>query len=283
MLKRNLLLGLCLFALIATVGLQLNVHAGPKGKGKKGSEAGVPMTMNFYTTVVDEQDLNTFYNTTGSCPGVASSIDNSQLTGDSLLGPATAYEFGPPWEEVTGLASSSYVHGADCEPSSGVCLGVKLNHNDKTLSIDTRGTLGPRTANVDFGSSCTSCALPGNPAVFGGFVTTPVFMSVFLDNPFTQMDVCSSRDCPEAQPAFVKLWFDDPDGDRLLTWRVDWPFVRVLRMSSTVWYVVADGCDGSQVTGLYRLHNRKKRPSVSFQGSYLMPFFIAAESITEAP
>lgn len=46
-------------------------------------------------------------------------------------------------------------------------------------------------------------------------------------------------------------------------------------MSSKTWYVLADGCDGAQVALLYRLHNDKHRQSVSFQGSYLIPFFLS--------
>ena len=277
---RSLLARLSLLSLTLAVAFLLGVSvaaaaAKKPGGGGGGTTTSNAATMNVYFQVVDEQNLNAFYNTTGSCPGSSSFIDTANFAGDSANGPTFAYEFAGPWTLNSSLSSSSYVHGADCNLSTGVCLGVKFDHNATVLSLDTRGTVGPRKLDVNFSAPCLSCSLPGKDPAFGVSTLTPALISVFLDNPFPSMAVCSSLACPEAQIGFAKLWFDDPAGDPLLTWRVDWPFVRVLRMSSKTWYVVGDGCDGSQVAGLYRLHNDKHRQSVSFQGSYLIPFFLS--------
>lgn len=254
------------------------VHAGKGG----GTGTSVSVSMDFFDQVVDEQDLNSFYNTSGSCPGSSTLIDLAAYAGDLSNGPTESYGFGTPWTLSSSLSSSRYVNGADCNSSTGVCLGAKLNHNNKTLSLDTRGTLGPRTNKVDFRFPCFDCSLPGLDvsSLFGtSIVMTPGLISVFLDIPFTSMEICKSKACFEAQPAFVKFWFDDPQGDPQLTWRVDWPYVRVLRMSENTWYILADGCDGSRVASLYRLHNNKKRVSTSLQGYYLIPFFLSAKTL----
>lgn len=270
MMTRSFLGRASLLAVALLAALPLVVYAG--------SPAPTPVTMNIFHSVVDEQDLNAFYHVTGSCSGTPPVVDLlAGFGGDSIhFGPNSAYGFGSPWELVSNLVSTTYVHGADCNPSTQVCLGVKLNHNEKTLSLDTRGTLGPRKVAIDFSKPCYGCAVPGNSDVFAAKpLPTTMLISVFMDNPFTSMAVCSSRACPEAQPSFVKLWFDDPGGDPLLTWRIDWANARVLRMSANTWYVIANGCDGFQVAGLNRLHNSKKRPTASFRGSYLMPLFLS--------
>ena len=277
---RNLLARLSVLSLAMPIVLLLAVSASaaPKkpGGGGGGTTTSNAATMNVYFQVVDEQNLNAYYNTTGSCPGSSFSIDSAYFAGDGLVsGPTSAYGFAAPWTLSSSLSSSSYVNGADCNTSSGVCLGVKFDHNATVLSLDTRGTLGPRKLDVNFTNPCLDCTPAGSGSVFGGSARIPALISVFLDNPFPSMAVCSSLACPEAQSGFAKLWFDDPNGDPLLTWRVDWPFVRVLRMSSTTWYVLSDGCDGSRVAMLYRLHNDKHRQSVSLQGYYLIPFFLS--------
>ena len=278
---RSLLTRVCVLLIVLSVAffLGVNANAAPKkpggGDGGGDTTVGNAATMNLYFQVVDEQNLNAYYNTTGSCSGSSSIIDNPYFTGDSANGLTSAYGFGAPWTLSENLSSSSYVDGEDRNLSTGVSLGVKFNHNATVLSLDTRGTLGPRKLDVNFAAPCYSCSLPGNLGVFSGSANVPALISVFLDNPFPSMAVCGSLACPEAQSGFAKLWFDDPNGDRLLTWRVDWPFVRVLRMSSNTWYVLADGCDGAQVAMLYRLHNDRHRQSVSLQGYYLIPFFLS--------
>ncbi len=236
--------------------------------------AQTPVTMNIFSKVVDEQPTGCF----ASPPWV---FDFAGFTGD-INTSSIAYNFGAPWTTYPSfgqtLFAATYVNGGDCNRTSNVCLGVKLNHNEKTLSLDTRGTNGPRTVKLDFSAPCTTCGTVIKSLEFGKTLDIPMLVSVFLDSPFTGMGICSSTACPEAQPAFVKLWFDDPPprSDRLVTWRVDWPYVRVLRMSANTWYVLADGCDGSQVASLYKRHNDQKRVSISFQGKYLMPFFLSA-------
>jgi len=275
---RSLLARLTVLSLALLVAFLLGVSASAaprKPGGGGGDTTSTAATMNIYFQVVDEQNLNAFYNTTGTCPGSSYPIDTAYFTGDLANGPTSAYGFAAPWTLSSSLSSSSYVDGTYPNSSTGVSLGVKFNHNDTVLSLDTRGTLGPRKIDVNFRAPCLDCSLPGNPGVFGGSANVPALISVFLDNPFPSMAICSSLACPEAQSGFAKLWFDDPNGDPLLTWRVDWSFVRVLRMSSNTWYVLADGCDGARVAHLYRLHNDRHRQSVSYQGSYLIPFFLA--------
>jgi hypothetical protein len=275
---RSLLTRVSVLSVALPVAFLLGVSASAARKkpGGGGTPSSNTATMNVYFQVVDEQNTNVFYNSMGFCSGDPAVIDPiAGFSGDSSSGPTTAYGFGSPWALIPDLSSSSYVNGADCNLSTGVCLGVKFDHNATVLSLDTRGTLGPRKLDVNFRAPCHGCSLPGNPDVFGGSTMTPALISVFMDTPFPSMAVCSSRACPEAQPAFVKLWFDDPGGDPLLTWRVDWPYVRVLRMPSNTWCVVGNGCDGSQVAWLFRLHNNKHRQSVSLQGQYLIPFFLS--------
>jgi hypothetical protein len=277
---RNLLVRLSVlsFAIPIVLLLAVSASAAPKkpAGGGGGDTTSTAATMNVYFQVVDEQNVDAFYDTnSGYCTGNPPAIDSAYFKGDGVVsGPTSAYGFGSLWDSYSDL-SSSYVNGANCNTSSGVCLGVKFDNNSTVLSLDTRGTLGPRKLDVNFSASCTTCSLPGKVPPFGVSPLTPALISVFMDTPFPSMAVCSSRTCPEAQPAFVKLWFDDPGGDPLLTWRVDWPYVRVLRMSSNTWYVVANGCDGTWVAWLYRLHNDKHRQSVSLQGQYLIPFFLS--------
>jgi hypothetical protein len=260
---------------VATLALLLwNVHVTPAAR-KPQTQKQTPVTMNIFFQIVDEQNTNAFYNTNGACSGSSSAIDTPYFTGDVANGPTSAYNFVPPWTFSSNLSSSQYVNGTDCATGSNICLGVNFNHNNTVLSLDTRNTLGPRTVDLNFSAPCLSCGLPGTTPSFGSSLRTPMLVSIFLNSPYTSMSVCSSKACPEAEVGFAKLWFDDPS-DSLVTWRVDWGYMRVLRMSSNTWYAIADGCDGSRVALLYRLHNDKHRTSTSFQGYYLMPFFVSA-------
>ncbi len=247
-----------------------------KGGGKGGGKPGgtVPLVSNVYDDVVDEHDTSTYYGSGTYCSGSPTPFWTSNFTGDSAVpGPTTAYQFDPPWTLATGLSSSSYTHGSDCGAN---CLRVQFNSDLRTLSFDTRGTSGPRSFSLDFTQPCTlgSCGVPGGDAgVFGGSLSTPGLLNIFLDFPFTSMEVCTSTACPEAQPAFAKFWFTDPSNSKV-EWRVDWAFLRVLRMSETTWYVIADGCDGTQIAGLSKLEGKRTRPRTVFNGYYLMPFFV---------
>ena len=275
MLKGKFLLRASVFAVAIVIGLLLisvmSLYAAPKSPLK--------MKMHVYTTVVDEQDLNTYYNTTGSCPGSSASIDICDLRGDLGSGPTTAYGFVPPWTLSSNLVSASYIYGQDCNPNNtSICTKVEMGTNLRTVNADIRGTAGPRTVTLDFSQPCTTCSMPGNATYFGNTtVTTVMHVTFFLDIPYTDMAVCSSKACPEALAAWARLWFPDPMGDPLLEYRVDWGFLRILRMNATTWYVLADGCDGTQLAHLYRLHNQQKKPSIRFQGSYLIPFFVVIE------
>ncbi len=256
-----LVVALCLMAL-------------PLARGAKNSTTA--LTANIFELVIDEQNTTAFYNNGNTfCSGLYNPVQTSLLTGDDrVLGPTSAYGFGSPWTLfTTGLSSTSYANNGSCGSN---CLKVQFNSNNATFALDTRGTAGPRAFTLNFTEPCLTCAGPaGSPSVFGGSVTTPALLNVFLDFPFTSMSVCSSTTCPEAQPAFAKLWFTDPN-DSSVTWRVDWSYLRVLRMSSNTWYFVGDECDGSQVAGLSKLTGNRTRPKTVFNGYYLIPFFYAA-------
>lgn len=259
MMKRNFLVRASLLAATLLVVFPLAVQTATE----------TAMKIKIYLTAVDEQ--------TGiGCP-TPPAVDPAMVRGDQDVG-STAYELGSPWTTFSGLLATIYTNGDSCNSTSNVCLGVKLVHSDKTISLDTRGTLGPRKVEIDFRNPCATslCGFQNKPLEFDSIIRMPVLLSVFLDTPFTGMGVCSSTACPEAQPATLRLWFDDPKGDPQQTWRVDWGYLRVLRMSANTWYVIANGCDGSRVARLYKLHNNRRQLSVSLQGLYLMPLFLSA-------
>jgi len=231
--------------------------------------------INLFTQSVDEQNLDAYYGIPGHCSEFPASFPARFLGDTANPGPTSAYDVSSTWQTVGSLSSSQYVDGGSCNTSSRVCIGAGFNHSGNTLSLDTRGTQGPRVLTVDFGETCGTCGVPGSNTALGGRLGTPALVSVFLDVGFTDMAICSSRACLEAEAAFVKLWFDDPNPTlKNQKWRVDWPYVRVLRMSANTWYVVANACDGSQVSSLYKLQNDKRRSSTSLQGQYLMPFLL---------
>ena len=235
----------------------------------------VPLNIHVYDSVIDEHDTTAFYNNgTAFCSGLVNPADISAFTGDGVVaGPTSAYSTGAPWTATTNLSSTTYSDKADCGNN---CLRAQFNSNDKILSFDTRGTVGPRKVKLDFSHPCQGCAGPaGSPGVFGGSITTDGLLDVYLDFPYTSMEVCTSTACPEAQPAFAKFWFTDPS-DTSVTWRVDWQFLRVLRISTDTWYVIADSCDGTQIAGLSSLTGKRSRPKTVFNGYYLIPFFHAA-------
>ncbi len=236
------------------------------------------MNANFFNSVVDQQ-------TNIGCPNpplVQPPLFSGDITADPYaIGPTAAYS-DSPWTP-TPESSVAYLNGKDCSPK-GTCLSVNLNKNQSTFSIDTRysqdSTTGkPRNLVLNFSQPCAS-GCPYGPGPVNPFgvnpLPTPGLLSVFLTVPYTQMATCSSTDCPEAEPATARFWFDDPNGNTNLQWRVDWTYVRVLRMNANTWYVLADTCDGSQIATLYRLANNKKNATLSRQGQYLMPFFVSA-------
>ncbi len=238
------------------------------------SAAQLGFTLDFFSTVVDEQ-------THIGCPNpplLSSPYAMGDNTTDpSSFGATSAYNVAP-WQPFTGLSSVAYVNGADCNPKSATCLAVTLNKNQTALSMDSRLSLDPTTGKpralrLDFSQPCAYCAYgPGPANPFGtNPLSTPGLLSVFLTSSYTSMGVCSTTDCLESEVGTVRFWFTDPSGNQ---WRLDWGSVRVLRMSSNTWYVLADGCDGSQVATLYRIKN--KSGSLSRQGQYVMPFFISA-------
>jgi hypothetical protein len=240
-----------------------------------------PLAVNLFNLVVDEHNTTAFYgNGIPYCAGTYPIFTQpASLFGDSVVsGPSTVYGFGSSWISFPA-SSTAYVHNTRCGQGRGApCTHAQFNSNDKILSLDTRGTTGPRAVKLDFAyrSSESGCPQPaGNPAVFGGALTTPALIDVTFNVPFTDMTVCTAETCPEAEPAFVKLWFTDPT-DSSVTWRVDWAYPRVLRISANTWYILADACDSTQTAGLSKLTGARTRPKSVFNGYYLMPFFAVA-------
>ena len=232
------------------------------------------LTMNIFFQVVDEQNTDVFYNTTGYCSSPYTAPPYFQ--GDLVNGPTSAYNFVPPWTLTSSLASSQYVDGTYCASGTTNCLHAIFDHNQTVISLDTRNSLGPRKVDLNFSNSCVTCSVPGKIPSFGSSLSTPALVGVFLNTPYTSMSVCSSTGCPEAQPAITRLDFTDPTNSQVM-WKIIWSYVRVLRMSANTWYVVADACDGTQIAALYRLQNqRNNKIGTSFQGYYLIPYFLTA-------
>ena len=247
--------------------------------GAKGGKA-QPTVLNvdIYNDVVDEQDTNAFYgSTTGQfCSGSPAFVQPPAFSGEVAgTGSLTAYgESGSPFPSYS-VTSTVYSDGTD--PNFNP-ISAKFDANAKILSLDTRGTLGPRTETVRFDEPCNDCGgLPaGDPTVFNSApVTEPMLLNISMTSPYTSMAICSSAACTEAEPAFAKLWFADPS-DSSTTWRVDWANLRVLRVNATTWYILADACDGTQIAGLSKLIGNRTRPKTVFNGYFKVPFFIRA-------
>lgn len=239
------------------------------------------LTVNIYFQVFDEQNTDGYYGATGYCTGNNPLVGTSYFQGDLANGPTTAYNFPPIWTLSSniissGLSSSQYVNGADCVYTGGNCVTANFDKSLSVLNVDTRHSLGPRKVDLNFAVPYSEGGLKaGDPTIFGGSLLTPAMVSIFLNSPYTKMSVCSSTACPEAEPAFARLWFTDPNNVQL-TWRVDWSYMRVLRLSSNTWYVLADSCDGGQIASLYKLQNQRNKVTTSLQGYYLIPFFLTA-------
>jgi hypothetical protein len=246
--------------------------------GRGGTSSSSSLTFNIFNPIVDEQNTTAFYNSGGTfCSGLINPVPGIAVFGDGrVTGPLTAYNMGSPWTLAIGFLTTSYINGTDCGTS---CLKVVFGSKGSILTVDTRGASGPRSIQVNFLAPCGTadgCPGPaGSSTVFGGSVNTPGLLEVFMDFAYTSMAVCSSTTCPEAQPAFVKFWFADPT-DSSVTWRIDWAHVRVLRLSSTTWYIIADACDGSQVAGLSKLSGSRTLPKAVLNGYYKIPFFVSA-------
>lgn len=234
------------------------------------------MILAFYNPAVDEQ--SGVGCSTVAAPAPNFSGDNAATTSTTVYPSGGAVTWSSPNYAAT---AQTYADGTFCNPSTGTCVSTQLNKNLSTLSVDTRGSLyqgAPRFMTLNFNSPCPQCPYGAGPQnIFNGagITNTPGLLSIFLSTPFTNMAVCSTTACPESEPGTARFWFDDPNGTANLQWRIDWSFVRVLRISTNTWYVVADGCDGSQVATLYKLANNRKTTTISRQGSYLMPFLVS--------
>ena len=230
----------------------------------KPGTSGIPMIASVYTSIYDEQ-------TNIGCtfpPDIEATVG---LRPDRIPGATYAWDyFLSPWNAVTGLTSGLYENGT-YPVSPGSFLRVEFNTNNKNFLIDTRTTANPvHGFTLDF-------TRPYNPAVnvppFGSTLPTTALFEVLGQQSLTSMAVCSSKDCPESRHIQAKLWFDDPNAADV-EWRVDWAFIRVLRVSTGVWYFLADQCDGSQVAGLSQLIGNRTKPREVNSGTFLMPLFI---------
>ncbi len=241
------------------------------------------VTTVIYQVVVDEQNTSLFHNNK-SCQGssnplsVAAGLGYTAVDvglGGDLQRPDSgpAYNF-PLWTPVS-LTNSSYDEVNSCT-SNGTCVVSSLVQNSTTLSLNTRST--PRSLRINLGYPCPSnvCgfdnqALPTQ--LQSPFQQSQAKVSISLNSnaPLTSMTPCQSVACFEAQEGHANLWFDDPVTP-LLSWKVSWGRMRVLRMSLNTWYFIADACDGTSTAALYRTENRRS----PFWGWYIMPFFITA-------
>jgi len=225
--------------------------------------SGIPAIANVYTSVYDEQ-------TNQGCPFVPTTVHNSVGFGpDAIPGASFAWDFFiGPWTAHTGMASGIYEDGT-FPASVSSAQRTEFLTNNKVFAIDTRTTAKPlRKFNLDFSQPAdTSTATPR----IGSSVTTAGLFQISDLRSLTSMEVCSSTDCPEWRAIKGTFWFDEtPD----IQWRVDWAFVRVLRVSTNSWYIIADACGGSQVAGLSELQGNRTKPREVNSGYFLMPLFI---------
>lgn len=282
--KQVLSFGAAILALTLLTGIPAHSQ-GKSNRGGGNKDNPIPLTLRVYDTVIDEHDNFTLTNGAEGCQEFFS--QPSRYTGDIPGVNQSVYTFGSPWVTDFALADDyqDNLLGLD-----NYGLRARFDQGKKVLSFDTNGTT--RKVTVDLSSPCDNgngdngCpGEPGIPAeVMAAFGTeTPTLeisglLEVFLGSPYPDMEVCDttggSRACPQSSLAFAKFWFDDPSGR---TWRLDWSFLRVLRMDANNWYFIADECGGSQVAGLSNLESsNRKRPKEIFDGYYKVPFFLVA-------
>lgn len=299
-------------ALVMVPAVQAAPKGGKGGGGKPGSNT-VRLTLQIHETVIDEHDTTGFYGLTYGDPNseacseanVADGIafqpgfdPEIPLRGDGIgAGFPTVYDFGGPWAALDGFGATPYVDGADTGPEGSVI--ARFEQGGKVLNLDTRGTAGPRKVTINFQSPCDDCPGPaGDPqdvvAAFGSdVIQVEALLNIFLEFNYEDMGVCDanngpspsnasytgSRACLEAGNAFAKLWFTTPAGE---TWRLDWNFLRVLRMDNDTWYFIGGACDGSQVVGLSALEpSKRKQPKTVFSGYYKIPFFFTTVRLAQ--
>lgn len=292
---------LSILVTLLAFGLGLLPHLYAQKGGNKGGGGNIPLQLRAYETVLDEHDTTGFYGLTyGDPSSEACSEDNvpggilsqpSNYKGDGVgMTIVPAYDFGAPWATVDDFRANAttYSDGADCTTAG--CLQARFTQGLKVLGLDTRGST--RQITVDFRGNCSeapACDGPaGNPQkivdAFGSdVVVINGLLNVFLESDYTQMEVCDTtvsadnrfgRACRQAGNAFAVFWFSDPQGTN---WRLDWNFLRVLRMDNDTWYFIASECDGSQVAGLSHLDSSsRKRPKTVFDGFFRIPFFFSA-------
>lgn len=234
-----------------------------------------PLKAKVFGTVIDEQDTVGYFRDGGitGCPDPPE-VDVAGLLPDTptVLSSAWTQPGWSPWSNVT---SGNYDNGTNCLPGSSACLRADLTSSDKTLSIDTRTTTGPRKFTLDLSDAwdlVNDRPMVNIPSI-GQTVVTPALFEVLGTSSLTGMGVCSTAACLEAREYPAKFWFDVGG----VTWRVDWRHMRVLRVATNTWYFIADACDGSQVAGLSKLEGSRTKPRETNQGYFLVPFFISVQ------
>jgi len=230
----------------------------------KTAPSSIPLRADFFTTLIDEQNTNAYYNNPNICPFYGQSIEYPNVLPDTLTGPSTAWGF-VPWVPISGLQSGTY--------DNSTTLRVEFSTNDKVFSLDSRGSVPLRKLTLDFTHPSGTVS---DVSFAGSTLATPVLFQVSGLDPITSMSVCSSTACPEARQIATKLWFNDPSAADT-QWRVDWAAIRVLRVGTNKWYFIAGQCGGSQLAGLSKLVGTRTKPRETLNGYFLMPMFFAAE------
>jgi hypothetical protein len=231
----------------------------------KPGSGGIPLVANVFSSIHDEQ-------TNVGCPYPPFIQASAGLRPDAEPGASFAWDFFlSPWDPANDLASGLYENGT-FPVSPGSWLRVELNTNNKNFLIDTRTTAKPlRKFTLDFSQPVSPVE---NVPPFGVTLATPGLFEALGSFSLTSMAVCTTKDCPEARTIRTKFWFVDPS-DASVEWRVDWEFIRVLRVSTGAWYFIADACDGSQVAGLSKLIGNRTQPRDVNNGTFLIPLFIS--------
>jgi len=231
-----------------------------------------------FSMVQDEQNSAAYFN-----DGGITGCDSPPFQDAANLRPDAVTETWSAWPAIQwnpwSATAGKYDDGSYCA-STGSCLRAQFTSSDKTFTLDTRTTANPlRRFGVDFSEGwdlANDVPLPNQVPSFGPSLMTAALFEVLGSASLSQMGICSSQACPEAREYPAKLWFNDPAATDT-TWRIDWTHMRVLRISTSTWYFIADACDGSQVAGLSKLVGARTKPRETNQGYYLVPFFITAD------
>ena len=265
--------------LAVLAAMPLGALAGKPG----GSTSATALKAYVYSTFVDEHDTIAFNGgDTSMCNGTdLHDVETARFGPDGGAAYTGAWNV-PGWDEMSN-PSVLYEDGKDC---GAACLRAQFISSDKVLTIDTNKT--PRTLSLDFGYPFDPSmnpwvepdpSMPAEGSPLGPRVLNVAGLFEVLGAPgsLKDMKVCTTRACPEAtQQTYARYWFADPANPDV-SWRLNWNFTRVLRVSPDVWYFIDGACDGSRSAGLSKLSGNRTRPRETNMGWYLMPLFIAVQ------